>query len=145
MEEVALLAASPRRAEPKPHLWPFIFLACIVLAVAVALLGDSSQGSVTLATPTPDRAEKTYLVTYRYGVFSPTNLRIHAGDTVRWRNDDTTPVSITAQLVPGQRAPLFGSGKLASGEEFIYDFAVSGVFGYENADVPRESGVIIVR
>lgn len=143
---MALLASSPRRQEAKPHLWPLIFLACIVLALAVSLLGDQSQGEqVAILTPTPEREARTYLVSYRYGVFSPTNLRIHVGDTVRWRNDDNAAVSIAAQLVPGQRAPLFASGQLLSDKEFSFTFAVPGVFGYENVDIPRESGVIIVR
>lgn len=146
MDEVALLVSSPRRQEAKPHLWPLIFLACIVLALAVSLLGDQSQGEqVAVLTPTPEREVRTYLVSYRYGVFSPTNLRIHAGDTVRWRNDNSTAVSIAAQIAPGQRAPLFASGRLLSDKEFAFTFTVPGVFGYENVDIPRESGVIIVR
>jgi plastocyanin len=153
MDPLAILAV--RRNEPPIsrgfHLWPLIVLMLILLTVAVATLG-SRTASPIVVTPTPtasdivDREARVYAVSYRFGVFSPTNLRIHAGDTVRWKNDSPLPVRIVAQLQAGQKVPEFDSiGTVQPDGYFSYTFGTAGVFGYNNASNTNESGVIIVR
>ncbi len=154
MDPLAILAV--RRSEPPLsrgfHLWPLIVLMLILLAVAVATLGPRTVSPVASISPTPtesdviDREPRVYAVSYRFGVFSPTNLRIHAGDTVRWKNDSPLPIRIVAQLQAGQKTPEFDSiGMVQPDGYFAYTFGVSGVFGYTNASNANESGVIIVR
>ncbi len=154
MDPLAILAV--RRNEPQTprlrfHLWPFIVLMLILLGVAVATMTPQAPVDPS-TTPTPttsetvDRESRVYSVSYRFGVFSPTNLRIHAGDTVRWKNDSPLPVRVVAQLQNGQHTPEFDSiGSIPPDGYFAYTFGSLGVFGYSNASNESESGVIIVR
>lgn len=132
----------------RPHLWPFIILMLALLAAAVIFFGGRTSEAVPTptVTETPEREARIYMVSYRFGVFSPTNLRIHAGDTVRFRNDSPLPVRIIAQLQPDQRTPEFDStGDVQPGSYFSYTFATKDIFSYSNYANSNESGVIIVR
>lgn len=133
------------------HLWPFIVLMLVLLAIAVATL-QQPPAPITSSSPTPTESDtvvrdpRVYSVNYRFGVFSPTNLRIHVGDTVRWKNDSPLPIRVTAQLQTSQKVPEFDSvGTVQPGSYFSYTFSTVGVFGYANASNSNESGVIIVR
>jgi plastocyanin len=151
MDPMAILAV--RRTEPEPsrpgaHLWPLIFLTLVIMAIAVALLGPgpTTVNSEPATTDAGQRDARVYTISYRFGVFSPTNLRIHAGDTVRWKNDSPLPIHVIAQLQPGQKLPSFDSvGDVQPGSYFSYTFSETGVFGYYNPSDANESGVIIVR
>jgi plastocyanin len=152
MDTLAILAA--RRSEPqqphgRPHLWPAILLVLVLMGFAVAFLGTRPIADPALS-PTPttvaNRESRVYTITYRFGVFSPTNLRIHAGDTVRWKNDSPLPMKVIAQLQPGETIPSFDSvGSIQPGSYFSYTFAQVAVYGYYNPSDANESGVIIVR
>ena len=152
MDTLAILAV--RRTEQnaphgRPHLWPLIFLMLILMSCAVWLLGSRiPQDATSSPTPTADvpRESRVYAVNYRFGVFSPTNLRIHVGDTVRWKNESPLPMKVVAQLQPGEKNPSFDSvGTIQPGGYFSYTFATIGVFGYFNPSDANESGVIMVR
>jgi len=124
-----------------------ILLALGLLVVAVLKLNPVGPGAVPgPATPTPDREARIYTVTYRFGVFSPTNLRIRAGDTVRFRNDSNSPVRIVADPLPGHRLPEFDSiGNVQPASYFSYTFSSTGTFAYRSQGDPDEAGVVIVR
>ncbi|MEK7638219.1 MAG: hypothetical protein AAB375_02230 [Patescibacteria group bacterium] len=152
MDPLAILAVRRNEGEPqhgRPHFWPLIFLMLILLALAVTMLGQPVPADTT-ATPTPadnaDREPRVYMVGYKYGVFSPTNLRIHAGDTVRWHNQSSLPIRVVAQLQSGQRIPEFDSiGSVQPDGYFAFTFSKIGIYGYYNPSSSNESGVIIVR
>jgi plastocyanin len=150
MDPFAILTAR-RNAAPQHqerlYLWPFIFLALILLGAAVILFGPTPpMNGQVLPTQTPEREARIYTVSYRFGVFSPTNLRIHVGDTVRFRNDSAQTVRIIADLELGRRIPEFDSGAPIDPEgSFSHTFASAGAFSYHNRDDESETGVIIVR
>lgn len=145
--------ASIRRDKPteeaRAHFWPLIIIVLILLSLAVGFFSSRNvipPAPTVSPSGTPDREPRIYVVSYRFGVFSPTNLRIHAGDTVRFRNDSPLPMRITAQLEPGDRTPEFDSvGNIQPESYFSYTFANLGIFGYYNHEHPDETGVIIVR
>ncbi len=151
MDEFAILTAT-RAREPehgRPYLWLLIILMLALMVGAVFTFGPSNIASETPApttSSTPERSPRVYTVTYRFGVFSPTNLRIHAGDTVRFYNGSTSGIHIAAQLQPNQRTPEFDSiGPIAPDGYFNYTFANIGTFGYANVDRKQEQGIVIVR
>jgi plastocyanin len=131
----------------RAHLWPLIIITLILIGVAVSVFGQPTPPVTTPgASGTPERQPRIYTVSYRFGVFSPTNLRIHAGDTVRFRNDSQLAIRIVAELQPGARTPEFDSvGQVQPGSVFSYTFSRTGTFGYYNNENGSESGVIIVR
>jgi plastocyanin len=152
MDTDVILAArrtGPDESLGRPHLWPVILFMMILMGVAVALLGSPTPQEGT-PTPTPsssaEREARVYAISYRFGVFSPTNLRVHAGDTVRWKNDSPLPMRVIAQLRPGEKIPVFDSvGAIQPDSYFSYTFSQAGVYGYHNPSDANESGVIIVR
>ncbi len=125
--------------------WFLIVILLFSAAVAVQILGTSSSLTSQISTPTPQitREPKFYTVNYKSGVFSPTNLRIHAGDTVRFKNDGFFGIRIKTD---NNQLPGFDSvGDIPQGSYFSYTFAEKGIFGYHNEENPDEQGTIIVR
>lgn len=103
---------------------------------AVSPLPSSSDDAVA-----PSTAPRMYTISYDSGVFSPTNLRIHAGDTVRFKNDSIFPIRIVSDDVVG----LDSVGDIPQGSYFSYTFAVRGTFGYRNTHNSDQTGSISVR
>ena len=141
------------RTEPKSpvNYWLLILFALALLAFAVAKLGDGNAPELNANISTGQEETKQsqtriYTVTFKFGVFSPTNLRIRIGDTVTFRNIDSQNIHITSQLNPRTKRAEFDSvGPVPSDSSFSYTFTNEGVFAYHNADDEREAGVIIVR
>lgn len=125
--------------------WGLIILMLMLLGLAVTLLGKNDAGA-TLPTPSETvpvdtRQPRIYTVSYRSGVFSPTNLRIHAGDTVRFKNEGLFGIRIVSQDIVG-----FDSiGDIPQGSYFSFTFAARGIFEYHNQKNSKETGTIIVR
>jgi plastocyanin len=151
MEDFSAILATRRAPDPEHHarplIWALILGVLLLMAVAVSALGPEApaQASPTLSA-TPSRESRIYTVTYRFGVFSPTNLRVHVGDTVRFRNDSSGAIRIIADVLPGKRVPEFDSvGPVQPDGYFSYTFATAGGFGYHNEADPNQAGVVIVR
>ncbi|HZZ99245.1 MAG TPA: hypothetical protein VFK07_00855 [Candidatus Paceibacterota bacterium] len=137
-----------RKANEPGISWLLIVLVLCLLALAVIVFGRPQQtlsGPLPSITPEtsamPSNQPRVYTVSYDAGVFSPTNLRIHAGDTVRFRNDSIFPIHIVSADIIG-----FDSvGDIPQGSYFSFTFAARGTFGYDNQHSPDQAGAIIVR
>lgn len=144
----------PDETQPRVGLWFMIIVVLAVLAVAVLYFGDKNSAFQTaLNNPTPHistRPERLYSVDYLASVFSPTNLRIHVGDSVRFLNKSTGPIYIVADDSDGATA-LTGFSSLANIPPdgiFAFTFTKVGIFGYRNdlsSGSSPEHGTIIVR
>lgn len=128
--------------------WLLIVLVLVLLALSVSMFRQpaalgTSGNIVSSLEPTPPAVTqpRVYTVSYRNGVFSPTNLRIHAGDTVRFKNEGIFPVRIVGDDLVG-----FDSiGDVPQGSFFAFTFAARGIFSYHNDKNSDESATIIVR
>lgn len=127
--------------------WLLIVLVLVLLAFSVNMfrepLAPSTSGNIGASPePTPEvKQPRVYTVSYRNGVFSPTNLRIHAGDTVRFKNEGIFPIKIVGDDLVG-----FDSvGDVPQGSFFAFTFAARGIFSYHNEKNPEETATIIVR
>lgn len=128
-------------------IWLLIVVLLVLLGLAVSILGDSEGLGGPIPTisdePTPveTRQPRIYTVSYKNGVFSPTNLRIHAGDTVRFKNEGLFSIRILSDSYLG-----FDSvGEIPQGSFFSFTFAAKGIFDYHNNGNAEEKGTIIVR
>lgn len=130
--------------------WMLIILMLVLFGLAVSILGGGSQNlgtdlpTPTETVPTDVKLSRIYTVSYKSGVFSPTNLRIHAGDTVRFKNEGIFSIKI----VSGPDSSLAGFdsiGDIPQGSYFSFTFAAKGIFDYHNDKSPKETGTIIVR
>jgi len=149
----ATLAASRKGVTTKPrsvNFWLLIIFLLLFLSVSIRFLGPPSSDVAApnpLITKGPSvRVSRTYTVTYKSGVFSPTNLRIHTGDTVIFRNDDARAVQIVSQLDPATQIPYFETTNfIVTDGTYAFTFADSGIFTYHESKDEQEAGVIIVR
>lgn len=129
--------------------WVLIAVLILLLGGAVKILGKSENlaSKIPVTTTEEVRQPKFYTVTYKGGVFSPTNLRIHAGDTVRFKNDGFFGIRVVSDSHPAhsQLAGFDSVGDVPQGSYFSYTFSQKGIFGYHNEKKPEEQGTIIVR
>lgn len=127
--------------------WLIVILLLVLSAFAVIHFGklQSVAGPVPIVSPTdlstPISQPRIYTISYDAGVFSPTNLRIHAGDTVRFKNESIFPIRITSEDMVG----LDSIGDIPQGSYFASTFAVKGTFEYRNSHNTNQTGLIIVR
>ena len=97
--------------------------------------------------PNGTRQPRVYTVFYNIGVFSPTNIRIHVGDSVRFQNDSDEPVRILSDSTDGvpDLVGFDSIGDIQPGGTFAHTFTKTGTFGYRNARDRSERGTVIVR
>ncbi|OGN02831.1 MAG: hypothetical protein A2651_01585 [Candidatus Yanofskybacteria bacterium RIFCSPHIGHO2_01_FULL_42_12] len=137
----------PRSLNGSGLSWLLIVLVLVLLVFAVSIFRrptiPGTSGNIgTSVEPTPEtRQPRVYTVSYRNGVFSPTNLRIHAGDTVRFKNEGIFAIRIIGDDLVG-----FDSiGDVPQGSFFAFTFAAKGIFSYHNEKSVDEIGTIMVR
>jgi plastocyanin len=127
--------------------WLIVILLLVLSAFSVIHFGNLQPAVSSLPTTSADQtalmtnSPRIYTISYDTGVFSPTNLRIHAGDTVRFKNDSIFPIRIVSDDIVG-----FDSvGDVPQGSYFSFTFAARGTFGYHNSRNTSQAGSIIVR
>lgn len=143
---------SERDLNSKGALWLFIILVLVCFAWAVSYFG-SKNPELPGNSPSfssiigPVRQPRTYTVFYNFGVFSPTNLRIHVGDSVRFQNDSSLPMRVTSDSTNNipNLAGFDSIGEIPPQSIFIFTFSQAGTFGYHNAKKMVEEGTVIVK
>ena len=143
---------SERDIKPKGVLWLFIMLALVCFTWAVIYFGRknpelASNSQAFSSRLTNARQPRVYTIFYGLGVFSPTNIRIHMGDSVRFQNDGNIPMRVVSDYtdnVPGL-AGFDSVVEVPPGSVFTFTFSQAGIFGYHNARHSAEEGTVIVR
>ena len=142
-----------RSDQQEPHglPWILIVLLLVLLSLAVLYFGRSVNYQPTTAASGSRngavRSPRLYSVFYSGGVFSPTNLRIHKGDTVKFQNNSLIAVRIVPDTEKDQENGVGFSniGEIPSKNSFSYTFSSAGIFNYHNEKNPNEAGTIIIR
>ena len=139
-------------SKSKDAVWLFILLALAGFIAAVIYFGRNNpllanNGPIPSSRQINTRQPRTYTVFYGLGVFSPTNIRIHVGDSVRFQNDGNAPIRVVSDSTNGtlDLTGFESVGDIPPGSIFTYTFSQSGIFGYNNAHRPNEEGTVIVR
>lgn len=137
------------RGENKGLAWTLVLLILLLMSIAVLYFSSKTSSEDTIApTSRPAaRSVRVYSVYYGGGIFSPTNLRIHAGDTVKFQNTSAVSVWVISDPHPlhnilttlNSGAPTLPQGV------FAYTFTDPGIYNYHNELNPNETGLIIVR
>ncbi len=139
-------------SKPKGYFWIVIIFLLVAISVSIVFF-SRSRYDLSALTTTPnsqreqERPSRIYLVSYRNGTFSPTNLRIKAGDSVRFENNGLFGIHVISDPHPKHNglAGFDSLGPIPSGGVFSYTFSKSGIFGYHNESNLSEAGKIIVR
>ncbi len=128
--------------------WLLIALILLSLALAISYFrGKDSYVNVPSSTTMPSHQPREYSVFYKVGVFGPTNIRIHMGDSVRFENDSFTSVRVISDSVSKKLvlADFDSKTDIPPNQSFTYTFSKIGIFGYHNYNNPDENGSVIVR
>ena len=148
--EVELTRTSDRNSFRTTHApgisWLVVILLLVLSAFAVMYFGQdlppveplpsASNGGVT-----PVIQPRIYTISYDAGVFSPTTLRTHDGDTLILKNESILPMRIVSVDLVGFSIV----GDIPQGSYFSYTFAARGTFGYRNSHNNNQTGTIIVK
>lgn len=86
----------------------------------------------------PVGSAATKVVSIKRSSFSPATVNITAGDTIRWRNDDTRYHQVVSTT------GTFASPVLRPGRTYSFKFEVAGTYRYRDALVPASIGTIRV-
>ncbi len=119
----------------------------ILLLVADLAVGaphvSSLHDNTVLPTPSasPTQGASIVLVEIEDFLFAPARTEINVGDTVRWKNLDSSPHSI----ISDEDDEPIDSGRLDKGAGFRYQFDTPGTYNYECGYHQNMGGVIIVR
>ena len=84
-------------------------------------------------------AVATSKVTIKDFAFSPATIKVKAGTTVTWTNQDSTQHTVTVDSGVGPR-----SQPLDNGDSYSYTFAQSGTYTYKCTFHPNMTGKVIV-
>jgi plastocyanin len=135
--------------KPNGKMWLLVFLVSLVFAGALLYFGKN-QGIETF-TPTVSgtgsRQSRVYTVYYNTGVFSPTNLRVHVGDSVKFQNDSPDNLHVITDST-NNIPDLVGFdsvGDIPPNGTYAFTFTEAGSFGYHNFLNKSERGMVIVR
>lgn len=136
------LNAGNEEVHPRGHLWLLIILMLLAFTAAVLFFSrNADYEPVVSQTRADERAPRVYSVFYKNETFSPTNIRVREGDTVRFENDSLFGVRIVSDDLAG-----FDSvGPIPPGGVFTYTFAASGIYSYHNEKNEDQLGKVIVR
>lgn len=131
------------------YLWFLIVLALVIFTGSVFYFSRDlpSPQQANLQEGNGKYLGKVYTVYYTSGVFSPTNLQINIGDTVRFLNDGLTPIRVVSDPHPEHDyLPGFDSvSEIPPQGIFSYTFNKRGIFDYHNERKPEQRGTIIVK
>lgn len=105
-------------------------------------MSHSSTATTQTSSNNPeDNAVATNSVTIADFNFSPSTIKVKAGDTVTWTNQDTTSHTVTAD-VKSSDAP--DGPQIAKGETYSFTFKKAGTYTYHCSIHPSMRGTVIV-
>lgn len=99
----------------------------------------SSATTERKTTPAPAVQAKTVVVTIANFAFDPATIKIKAGDTVKWINDDPPAHKIIANSLS-----VLQSATLNTGDSYSFTFTTTGTYDYYCQMHPSMKGVVIV-
>ena len=76
--------------------------------------------------------------------YSPNLVEIKVGDTLNWRNDDSSPHTVTSSSSDNNIIATFDSGILMRGEKFSFTFDRAGEYQYFCTLHPNMVGTVVV-
>ena len=146
------MSAEEKEFQPNGKIWLLIIL--VLLAFSVSLLYFSrnnpdliDSGQAQIDQSPAARTARIYTVYYNGGVFSPTNIRIHAGDSIKFQNDGDNPIHVSGDITDGipDLVGFDSIGDIPPQSSFAFTFSEPGIFGYHNDLNKYEKATVIVR
>ncbi|MBI4117428.1 MAG: hypothetical protein HY451_01975 [Parcubacteria group bacterium] len=127
--------------------WVLTVLILLLFAGAVFFFGKDLPKNQQANFNGPKASSRVYTVFYTSGVFSPTNLQINVGDTVRFLNDSILSIRVVSDPHP-EHTDLAGFDSISDISAqgvFSFTFTKRGIFDYHNEKRTEQKGTIIVK
>jgi plastocyanin len=140
--------------------WLALLVACLALGVVVAGCGGDAEGGNGgggdgggAAAPEQEEqparragpGRKTAAVAMRDTQFNPAEVRISAGDTVRWTNEESLPHDVDGSG-PGGDFSSGPQGGMSQGDTYKFTFREPGAYEYVcRVHAPGMAGTVTVR
>ena len=121
----------------------FIAIAGIILFIALSGCAQQTQqppqngNNSGTQTGSGETGAKTIEVTIKDFAFSPAELKVNAGDTVKWTNLDSAPHTVTSDS-----GSELDSEQLNNGQSFTQTFAQAGTYAYHCAVHPMMKATV---
>jgi amicyanin len=122
-------------------LWSIIAAILVIIGAAVLLVTHQGSDNGHLAAPDTTSASATNQVTITDFSFQPAVIKIKAGDTVTWTNQDPAEHTVTADISSPQTPD---SPSLAKGQTYSFSFKKRGSYNYSCTFHPHMRGKVIV-
>ena len=122
-------------------IWVILIIVVIIISIGGYFYVNRSMLSnqINTNTETTNIGINSGAVIIQNFVFSPPTLTINKGDTIFWRNMDSTPHTITSDS-----GSELDSGILSQGQIYSHTFNTTGTFNYYCIPHPYMKGTIIV-
>lgn len=114
-------------------------LSLLALLAGVAALSTSAAYGGVGGCHGDFTADAAVEVALTKNCFQPTVVRVSAGDTVTWTNEDDV-----AHTVTSAHGSFGGSGELRKGDDYSQTFETQGVFPYFCTFHPSMVGAVVV-
>ena len=109
------------------------------LAALLAQASSMAMPSVAPSTPPPGKPAKAAVVVHIHDFkFVPATVKIVAGQTVEWVNDDNDAHTVTSST------KAFDSGGLDTNDRWSHAFKSAGTYAYLCALHPYMKGAVVV-
>lgn len=99
---------------------------CALAALAVAASATATLTLAPAAAGEQAHDAQSVTVPIRSFKFTPPDLTVNTGDTVKWVNEDQAPHNVTSKSGPAQ----FASDTLKKNQSYSYTFAAPGSYSY---------------
>ena len=128
------------KKSPLPIIIGVVVVAVIAGAVAIAATHKSSMSGMSMASSPAASANtvETNSVTISNYSFGPAAIKVKAGTTVTWTNQDGVEHTVTGDN-GGPSSALFGRGA-----SYTYTFAKAGTYTYHCMPHPYMKGTVVV-
>jgi len=101
--------------------------------------GDTNYGTISPTDSNNPLAGLTHNVRIANLNFNPTDITINVGDTVSWRNEDSSTHTVTSNT------GSFGSGEMGLGIIYEHKFTLPGTYEYHCTFHAGMNGRVIVK
>lgn len=120
-----------------------IAVSAVVLAGCKSQVQTGNQGSINQATSASDATGQA-VITYDGTSFSPSELKIKAGESVTVKNASSGPVQVNSAVHPTHTLfPELNVGKIGSGASKSFTVSKAGNFTYHNHLNVSQKGTIV--
>ena len=106
----------------------------LVIAIISLLVAGCSSQNVKTATMQDIKGNAVIIKDF---AFDPAEIKVNAGSSVTWINEDSAPHTI--------KFDAFESEKLNSGDKYEHTFAAAGEYAYVCSIHPSMKGKVIVQ